>query len=340
MKQAFRGMALSLALLMLFAGSAFAADNVTVEAGEKTAETVQNITQQTAAVATAGITSSIMARTNTVMGVGGGLYSPSGNAGGSASGKSSGNGDNGVGVWAMGNYYYLDKSGSGKYDGDLFMITAGVDKRFGRALVGVSFGGEWLDLDTKGGGSFEYGGFNVTPYLSYMITDSVLADFSVGYTWLDNDVDSKDALGRKLSDDYDSWRLFTAGGVTKFWNYNAWNFSARLGALYLHQSDDGFNLKGNTNVDGFRVNSSDYDLFQMQLGGRVGYTMGNITPFLGVTYYQDIAKSGKDDDMAGGDLDLGVNIKNGPFSMGLTGTYGVREDFQKVGGTLNFRYEF
>ncbi len=336
MAQQMKGLLLASILLLAFALPAAAADNVT----EVTKDTVQSISRQTASVSAQNTVTSITARSSMVLGLGGGGFSTPGSR---SKGVSSGNNDNGIGLWTMGNYYYLDKSGSGKYDGDLYMVTGGVDKRFDRLLLGLSFGGEWLDLGLQNGGKYDSKGFTLAPYASYLLADDLMLDFSVGYTWLNNDLEIKADDGggmQKYNDDYDSWRVYTAGGITKMWNYDAWRFSGRLGALYLHQSDDGFSLKGNTIIDNVDVSKSKYDLFQMQLGGRVGYDFGNVTPFVGVTYYQDIAKSGPDKDMVGADLDLGLNWKTGPMTIGVTGTYGIREDFQKVGGMLNFRFDF
>ena len=70
--------------------------------------------------------------------------------------------------------------------------------------------------------------------------------------------------------------------------------------------------------------------------------MGEFKPFLGATYMQDFIKSGgKNDDMWGTDFDLGFNYNvTDSFLLGVTGTYGIRENLTKTGGMLNARYDF
>ena len=341
MKCTWKGLSLVVPLLLAFALPAHAS-NVTQES---TKDVVESITKQVATVSAVNTVTSINARASAVLGLGGGAFTPRGLSGG--------NNGEGIGLWVMANGYWLDKSGStAPYTGDLYMLTAGADKRIDDLVVGISVGGEWLDLKLKSDirdGKYKSKGFTVSPYASYLVRDDVMLDFTVGYSKLSNDISIYDMDNGtneiyELKDDYSSWRLFGATGVTKMWEHDAWRFSSRLGALYLHQSDEAFNLRGRTTLDprsaALSIDSSKFDLFQLQLGGRVGYDFGNIMPFVGVTYFQDIAKTGSNKDMAGADFDLGFNWKNGPVTVGITGTYGIREDFQKAGGMLNFRFDF
>ena len=319
MKHAWKGLSFLVPLLLAFTLPAYA-DNVTQE-------TLSSISKQTAMVSAVNTVTSITARSSMMLGFG------------SFKGLSSGNGDNGIGLWVMGNAYWLDKSGSAPYDGDMYMVTAGIDKQFDDdLLIGLSIGGEWTDLGLANNGKYKSKGFTVAPYASYMVRDDVMVDFSIGYSTLSNDLRVWE--DRWLDADFNSWRLFTAGGVSKSWESDAWRFSSRLGALYLHQSDRAFDLRSPGRLDE-KVEGSNYDLFQLQLGGRVGYDFGNVTPFVGVTYFQDIAKTGGSDDMVGADFDLGLNWKpNSTTTIGLTGTYGIREDFNKYGGMLSIRFDF
>ena len=335
MKCTWKGLSLVVPLLLAFSLPAHADGNVTKES---TKDMVESITKQVATVSVQNTVTSINARTSMVLGLGGGAFSPQG--------LSSGNNGEGIGLWVMGNGYWLDKSGSaGPYTGDLYMLTAGADKRIDDLVVGISVGGEWLNLSLANNGQISDGkykskGFTVSPYASYLVRDDVMLDFTVGYSTLSNDLSIRDLpTDAVFSDDYNSWRLFAATGATKIWEYDAWRFSSRLGALYLHQSDKAFTLS-NPTFNPVEMDGSKFDLFQLQLGGRVGYDFGNVMPFLGVTYFQDIAKTGGSKDMVGADFDLGLNWKNGPVTVGVTGTYGIREDFQKAGGMLSLRFDF
>ncbi|GAB6127369.1 hypothetical protein [Humidesulfovibrio idahonensis] len=83
------------------------------------------------------------------------------------------------------------------------------------------------------------------------------------------------------------------------------------------------------------------DTWQGNLGVRGMYDMGAFKPYVGVTYMQDFIKSGSNTDMWGTDFDLGFNYSiNNSFQLGLTGTHGIRENLDKVGGMLTLRYDF
>jgi len=113
-------------------------------------------------------------------------------------------------------------------------------------------------------------------------------------------------------------------------------FSGRVGTLYLNEHQDSYTLK-TTNYG-----KSNVYVWQGSLGLRATYDMGAFKPFVGATYMQDITKSGDTDkDMWGTDFDLGLNYNvTDKLLLGFTGTYGVREDLQKIGGLINLRYEF
>jgi len=313
-------------------------------------DVVRSVSRQVGMVSVTNTVTTIMARTNMVQ-TSGGFFSPGSGAtgkssgtGSGATGKSSGNGDVGAGGWIMVNGYYLDKSGGTGYHGDTYSLTGGFDKRFEELLLGISVGGEWTDLRLSNSGKYKIQGVTIAPYANYVFQDNLMFDLTVGYSNVTNDLLLRDDNADKVEADFDSWRVFTAGGATGLWELEEWRFSARLGALYLHQSDGGFNPKytpsGGSVQFMDKVEDSNFDLFQMQIGGRVGYDLGKFMPFVGVTYYQDVNKTGSNDDTAGADFDLGLNWKDGPVTAGITGTYGIREDFQKAGGMLNFRYDF
>lgn len=309
-------------------------DNVTERDDKaKAQQAVAVNTMQTAVTASTGMVTSRIAA---VQAPGGGGVNPA------ASGKSSGNGANGFGVWALGGAYYLDSSKSGaKYDGGLYSAMVGIDKEVGRALVGVAFGYEGLDLDTNfNSGSLKYNGFTVMPYASYAITDDIIADLSLGATWLNYDIKDtqNNEVGRaqRYSSSYDAMRYVVSGGVSKYFLIDKWTLSARLGGLYAHESQDSYRV-------GFSdISKQNIEIGQVSLGGKAAYDMGNgFQPFFAATYRQDVAKSGPNDDMAGGDFDLGFNWQaTDQLKLGLTGTYGIRENFSMVGGMANIRFEF
>ena len=299
---------------------------------------VTSVVAKTAATANIGMLSS---RITTLVqtpagGSGGGSGGGIGGGSGGGRGQSSGNGPEGIGVWALGGWNWLDSSKSGgKFDGSLSTAMVGMDKQIGNLILGVAAGFEKLDLTTKyNGGNMLYDGWSITPYVAYSITKDLVADASFSYTWLDYTMKDTQA-GVKYSDDMSAERRVVSAGLTQYMPLDKLLLSGRLGTLYLNEHQGSYNL--NTTPYG---NAGIYT-WQGSFGLRGTYDLGSFKPFLGATYMQDFLKSGPSNDMWGTDIDLGFtyNVSNS-FLMGLTGTYGFRENLTKVGGMLNARYEF
>lgn len=304
-------------LIAFGAGSAMASSG-TNETNEKNQQQITAEVAKTAATANVGmIANRITAMTSGI-------------------GQSSGDGPMGIGVWALGSGNYLDNTKSGaKYDGSLYTGMVGVDKQMGDLLLGVAVGYEKLDLTTKyNSGNMEYDGWSVVPYLSYSITKDIVADASFSYTWLDYTMKDTQA-GVKYSDGMNANRMVTSAGLTTYYDWDKFLFSARLGTLYMNEHQGSYTL-----------NTTDYSksgiyTWMGSLGLRAQYDMGAFKPFVGATYMQDFIKSGGDKDMWGTDFDLGFTyVPAAGWNVGVTGTYGVRDDLTKAGGMLNLRYDF
>lgn len=325
-----------LALLTFGAGSALASGSN--ETNEKNQSQISSDVAKAAASANVGMLGTrISAMTGPSGGFGGGTGGATGGGLGGGLGQGSGNGPMGIGVWALGSGTYMDNSKSGaRYDGSLFTGMIGADKQMGDLLVGLAVGYENLDLTTKyNSGKMEYDGWSVVPYLSYSITRDIVLDASFSYTWLDYTMKDTQA-GVKYSDSMNANRMVTSAGVTGYMDWDKFLFSARLGTLYL-----------NEHQGSYRLNATDYSKagiysWSGTLGLRAQYDMGAFKPFVGATYMQDFIKSGSDSyDMWGTDFDLGFNYMPADgWVIGLTGTYGVRDNLNKAGGLLNVRYDF
>jgi len=271
----------------------------------------------------------------------GGGGAPSGGFGGGGSGapggRSSGNDPMGIDVWALGGTLYLDNSKSGgSYDGTLATAITGVDKRFGDLIIGLGFGYERLNLTTKyNSGNMDYDGLSLMPYLSYSFAKDLVGDAAVSYTWLNYSMKDTQS-GVKYDDNMNAVRTFTSVGLTKYLVWDKFLLSGRLGTLYLNENQGSYTL----NATGY--GKSDIYLWQGTVAMRGTYDMGNFNPFLGVTYAHDLMKSGSEStDLWGTDFDLGFNYTvTDKMVLGLTGTYGIRENLTKAGGMMNFMYQF
>jgi len=321
--------------VLLGAQFAFASGSTGNTTNQQNQASVTSTVAVTAATANAGM---IGSRISSMAGAPmGGSGSGGGTGGGLGKGQSSGNGPEGIGVWALGSYNYLDKSKSGaSFDGYLLNTMIGADKQIGNFLFGLGFGYEKLDLTTKyNSGNMLYDGWSLVPYMSYSISKDLVADASFSYTWLDYTMKDTQA-GTKYSDGMNANRMVTTAGITQYMSFDKLLLSGRLGTLYM-----------NEHQGSYKLNTVDYGqagiyTWQGSLGLRGAYDMGAFKPFVGATYMQDFVKSGnKSDDMWGADFDLGFNYSPADrWNVGLTGTYGIREEFYKAGGLLNVRYDF
>ena len=337
------------ALLLLVAAPALAAGPhdpppEPVQDVSQSQTTMRAITRTSAVTAAHTTLDAILTRHDDLHGFGGDTTAEAGTIGASA-----GNSGMGIGVWASGGWQHMNKYSSQWSRGNMFTATAGIDKRIGDAVLGISAGGEWLRLDMSDSGRFHYDGFSLTPYFSYALLPTLVMDAAMGLGWQNNRqkttyISGSDGLRHDMEEDYASWRLFTSAGLSKYWAFDNWTLSGRVGGMYLHQNSPSYTLRGSDGFpfsdDSTRISKNLYDLFQLSLGGRVGYRFGNFSPFVGATYIQDVAKSGRQEDFAGADFQAGFNYRVGNFSLGLTGTYGIRYAFNKIGGMLNLRLDF
>lgn len=321
--------------LVVLAGLALPA--VSMAAGNVTNETNKNtVSQQVASVVATANVGMVGSRIATLQGPPGAGGATVGTPGGKKTGGSSGSGAADAGAWALGGAFYLDGSKSGaSYDGSISTAMVGMDKKFGDALLGIALGYERLALDTHyNDGKIEYDGFSIAPYLSYGINKNLIADAMFSYTMLNYTMKDKQ-LGVAYSDTMNANRMVTSVGLTQYYPMDNWLFSGRAGTLYLHEHQGSYIL----NADNY--SKSGIYTWQGQLGGRATYDLGSFKPFVGATYMYDFVKSGGSSDQSGVDLDLGVGWNAADsLSFGLTGTYGLRENFYKAGGMLNARYEF
>ncbi|WP_459852516.1 autotransporter outer membrane beta-barrel domain-containing protein [Humidesulfovibrio idahonensis] len=260
-----------------------------------------------------------------------------GGAGGTSGGRSSGNEPAGIDVWALGGSLYLDNSKSGgSYDGTLSTAMVGLDKRLGDLIIGLGFGYERLNLTTKyNSGNMDYDGLSIMPYLSYSFTKDLVADAALSYTWLNYTM--KDTQSDvKYQDSMVAARTFASVGLTKYLVWDKFLLSGRVGSLYLNENQGSYTLK----TTGY--GKSDIYLWQGNLGVRGTFDLGNFKPFVGATYSHDLLKSGNESvDLWGTDFDLGFNYTvTDRMTLGLTGTYGIRENLTKAGGLMNFMYQF
>ncbi len=257
-------------------------------------------------------------------------------------GISSGDAGYDFGLWAMGQYTYFSSDQSGaKYDADMYNIMAGVDYRVTpKFLVGVALGWGALDLDKENWNSGADDGdlstddeWTIMPYAAYNITDTLIVDGAVAYSNATYDDDDGSDTGH-----YDSDRYLANIGISKYFLYDAWTFSGRLGYMYVSGDLSNYS-RGAANIA-----QDDTYLGQASLEAKAAYFINGWEPYAALKYFYDTTVS---DIPAGSDYDefegvLGVKwYANDQWSLNLEGAASMgREDYESYRGQATIRYEF
>ncbi len=174
------------------------------------------------------------------------------------------------------------------------------------ALVVVSIGYESLDLNTGyNQGSIKDNGFTIAPYAGYALTDNLIFNFLLGYTYMENDVvrtqQSEPINGsflnqgvtktfstslpeERINGSLDSNRLLFSANVNYAKLINNWSFSAFVGYMYVNEITDNYQEKGGHDLN---VSSQDIYLSETRIGGRASYLTNKFEPYVSVAYLYD-----------------------------------------------------
>jgi len=270
-------------------------------------------------------------------------------------GLSGGDMKRGIGIWVQGTFSGVDNDAvATKFDGNVYTIMAGVDKKIGsKAVIGLAAGYENSDLDTDYNlGDIEGDGYLVAPYLSVSLNDTFSIDVNAGYAWLDYDMKRTDATNSELfTGTTDATRYWGAISANGDWQRNKLGYGASLGVIYSKENRDAFNETGATtgSVSQASVSSK---LGQARLGGEVSYDLGKVEPYASARLEYDFTKTkttvastqtAPADDDLGATLGAGLNLKLSPSITGhIGGEYGgfFREDYKDYSATARLRVEF
>ncbi|MDD4456415.1 MAG: autotransporter outer membrane beta-barrel domain-containing protein [Syntrophotalea acetylenica] len=260
------------------------------------------------------------------------------NAGVTEDGLSAGEKGTTFGVWGLGMYTNFSNGDEAtKYDADLYTAMVGGDMRVtDDLLIGVALGYEYLDLDKKygGGGSLETdGSYTIMPYLGYTIIPGTVLDAAFGYTSTEYEDNDGTATG-----DYDSDRYVSSIGLSQYFSYDAWDFSGRIGYLYVHGDQSDYDRSG-ANVD-----NSDSFLGQLSVGAKAAYNYEGWQPYVGLNYLLDTTTSARP---VNSDYDefeglFGINcFAIDQWKIGAEfGASFDRSQYESYRSTLTVRYEF
>ena len=275
--------------------------------------------------------------TNVVLNPGNGNLLP-----GITTGIASGDAAPKLGVWLTPSVSWLDDDNiASRYDGNLYLIMVGADyKVTDRLLLGVSTGYEDIDLDTQfNDGTFQSQGFTIAPYVGFVILDGLTVDAILAYTFLNNDVERDRTTGEILAGDYDSGRSMVSANLNYYALLNNWSLSAIAGYMYVSEDQDAYEQTGayTNSVGQFTAY-----LGEWRLGGRAGYLLDKVEPYISAAYlYNNTWNStaGDRDEMEGA---IGLDFfPTDAFIGSIEAAHSFfRDDIANTRILLNLRYEF
>jgi hypothetical protein len=223
-------------------------------------------------------------------------------------------------VWGTLTYNRFDIDGgfAGGGDGlDIFLGTVGYDRRFGDFIPGVSVTGAIATVDHMSGSSDTA---TISPYLGYIINDIFFLNALVGVSLGNSDIAGFDS---------DSVGVFTEEDANAVWRRGNWLATGKVGHRFRHTTTD---------ADGF--GSTDSDANTVLVGGKVGYEIDVVLPYLGAQYEYNFNVDAEDEDFVY--LTVGFAMDAGPhFAMDLSGQAEVLdEDTTSYSVTWQGRYRF
>ena len=254
------------------------------------------------------------------------------------SGKNAGNSDTPVGIWADGAWSKFDGSKAGSdFDGHAVSGMIGGDVTLDRWIVGLAMGYENTDVDTKfNNGNVSGNGYTVAPYAAYRIDNTFSVDALLGFSWLNYDQNRIDpAVGTQVTGSTNANRYFGGANVVGNWSRDQVNLSGKVGTFYLSERQGAF-----TESDGTAVARQTLNIGTVSVGGRVGYQLDMVEPYVSAEYGYDYRHSEgtyDGENSFGGAVGVALDAGNG-FTGTLEGNYNEKDSVTSYGGSLFLRY--
>jgi hypothetical protein len=222
-------------------------------------------------------------------------------------------------VWGTITYNRVDFDGGfgGANGVDIFLGTVGYDHRFDDFIPGISITGAIAGVDHISGTS---DGATISPYLGYIINDWFFLNGLVGVSLANSNIGGADS---------DSVGVFTEEDANAVWHDGNWLATGKVGHRFRHSTD---------HEDGF--GSTDSDANTLLAGGKVGYKIDTVRPYVGAQYEYNINVDEEDGDFLY--LTLGFAMIAAPdFTMDLSGQAEVIDpDTTSYSVTWQGRYVF
>jgi hypothetical protein len=208
------------------------------------------------------------------------------------SGINAGDGIINVGAWASGGYTdYEDDFVSTALDGDTTIGLIGIDiAPTEYLLLGVAVGYENSDVVTTFNfGAIESDGYTVAPYFGLIFNDHFSIDGSFGYSEIDSDQTRVGVSlvpgGVVFSSSPSSERYFATVNLNAITTVGNWFLGGRGGFFYAKNDQDAF-IESSSSPLVADINNAGFEteIKQWNIGGEIGYGIGNFEPFARGSY--------------------------------------------------------
>jgi hypothetical protein len=328
------------AALVASATPALAAYNSAGSAQVATASSVASVANTAASTIAGGIGAAV--------GGGGAGGSRAAAPGFKQSGKAAGNMDQGFGVWLNAGWDHLKNDPTNtQFKGNTYTGAIGADVRIGDSIVvGLAATGEDTKLDTQFNlGHLKTTGWGIGPYAAISFLDNFYIDALVNRSWLHNTGDRGNGAN---TFNYDSKRWIAASHLGARLYDGPLMINPYIGYLYVTQKDDSYTETGTGAGAG---GGQKVSVAQGQLGGKLGYTMGQFTPYVGARWEHNfvqpnlnfgaLAGGSPSNNRDAGYYQVGFNADlDDGVSGGFEGNTRQSKDFTSYGVRGNIRVAF
>ena len=188
-------------------------------------------------------------------------------------GKSGGGEEAQVGIWSQALVAHVEKTEPYlQMRGNVYSLVAGIDRRFGKLLVGVAVPLEDVEMQTRyNNGTYRDTGVGVVPYFAYPINQTWMLDGSVGYNWLNYYSSHQDGGAHGT---FDGTRFTSSGNVTGSYAVGNWRMQPRAGIAYSFEDQHAY-----VDNTGTRVDENAFALGVVTAGGKIGYAIDKFVPY-------------------------------------------------------------
>ena len=273
---------------------------------------------------------------------------------GSGVGISAGDSEMLYGLWADISYnsYNFDgllpNGNRDDNDTDLWVGIVGIDRVFGKFLIGLAINYENTSTDFTTNfytSETESDGYSIIPYVAFKALDWLVLDAMYSYTQTDNDITISGMPGWD-SDSYDSRRHTFAANINVYHEIGSFLLNPYIGYLYSDNEQDAIDAQ--TVPAGFpwaTEFTSYFGQWRLGLGGNYAFT-DSLEGYASIAYLNESTFGGtntnpdRDDDEGEGTLGLSYYISNA-FTLRAEAAFAFgRDDTDSWRSILNLTYSF